>query len=144
LAPRCKGRRKHGLLQGIERRTEMFRRLLQAIVLVPLAGALVGWAVANRQSVVVSFDPFDSADPAYAITVPVYLLGFAILIVGVVLGGIATWLRQRKWRRARARLAAEIDVVRAELEQHRRHGNLRDSRAVAPTAGAVAKRPPEA
>ncbi len=122
----------------------MFRRLLQAIVLVPLVGALVGWAVANRQSVVVSFDPFDSADPAYAITVPLYLLGFAILIAGVVLGGVATWFKQRKWRRARARLAAEIGVVRAELEQWRRHGNLRDSRAVAPTARTVAKRPPAA
>ena len=135
---------KHWLPQGIERRTKMFRRLLQAIVLVPFAGALVGWALANRQPVTVSFDPFDPVDPAYDITVPLYLLGFAILIAGVVLGGIATWFKQGKWRRARARLAAEIGVVRAELEQHRWQTSLRDSRAVAPTANTIAKRPPAA
>jgi len=122
----------------------MFRRLLQAIVLIPLAGALVGWAVANRQPVVVSFDPFNPASPAYAMTVPLYLMGFVALIAGVVLGGAATWFKQGKWRRARARLAAEIGVVRAELERLKRHAAARDGRALAPPAGQVANRPPAA
>jgi hypothetical protein len=122
----------------------MLRRFLQAIILVPIAGALVAWGVANRHMVVVSFDPFDPANPAYAMTVPLYLLGFAILIAGVVLGGIATWFEQGKWRKARARLAAEVVVVRSELEHARRHAAARETRALTRPAGPVAKTPPAA
>src|SRR5579859_3540664 len=98
----------------------MVRRLLKAIVLIPVAAALVAWAVANRQPVTVSFDPFDSANPAYVLTQPLYVVGFAILIAGVVVGGIAAWFEQAKWRRARGRLAAEVAALRAELEALRR------------------------
>jgi hypothetical protein len=122
----------------------MFRRLLKAIVLIPIAAGLVALAVANRQPVTVSFDPFDPADPAYALTTPFYLVGFTILIAGVVLGGIAAWLEQGKWRRARARLAAEVGVIRNELEQLRRQAANPEGRALMRPAGSVAKRPPAA
>ena len=42
----------------------MFRKLVTALVLVPLAIVFVAFAVANRQAVVVSFDPFDHVHPA--------------------------------------------------------------------------------
>jgi hypothetical protein len=122
----------------------MFRRLLKAIILIPIAAALVALAVANRQSVTVAFDPFDPADPAYAMTMPLYLAGFAVLIAGVVLGGIATWLEQGKWRRARARLAVEIGVVRIELERLKQQTAKPDGRSLTHPAGAAAKRPPAA
>ena len=132
----------------------MLRRFLQAIILVPVAGALVAWAIANRQAVVVSFDPFDPANPAYTLALPLYLLVFAILIAGVVVGGIATWIEQGKWRKAKARLAAEFAKTRAELENvksesakmvnSRGDGVARDGRPLALRAGAVAKTPPAA
>ena len=122
----------------------MLRRLLTAIILIPIAAALVAWAVANQQHVTVSFDPFDSANPAFAITKPLYLVGFTILIAGVVLGGIAAWLEQGKLRRGRARLAAEIAVVRTELEGLRRQAAKPDGRALSHAGGPVAKRPPAA
>jgi hypothetical protein len=78
----------------------MIRRFLKTIVLIPVAAALVALAIANRQSVTVSFDPFDSSDPDLAVTVPFYLVGFTVLIAGVILGGIAVRLKQRKQRRA--------------------------------------------
>ena len=41
----------------------------------------------------------------------------ALVIAGVIVGGIAAWLRQGKWRRA-ARLAqAEARELRAEVER---------------------------
>jgi hypothetical protein len=122
----------------------MFGRLLKAIVLTPIAVALVAWAIANRQPVTVSFDPFDTDHPAYVLTKPLYLVGFSILIAGVVLGGVATWLKQGKWRRARARLAAEVAVLRAELDQLKREAAKSGSRALTHAAGPVAKRPPAA
>jgi hypothetical protein len=122
----------------------MFRTLLKAIVLIPTAAALVALAVANRQPVTVSFDPFDPANPAYAMTLPFYLVGFIVLIAGVVLGGIASWLEQGKWRRARTRLAAEVGAIRTELEQLRRQAAKPEERALIRPAGPVAKRPPAA
>jgi Lipopolysaccharide assembly protein A domain len=122
----------------------MIRRLLKAIILIPVAAGLVALAVANRQPVTVSFDPFDSANPVYAMTMPFYLVGFAILIAGVVLGGLAAWLEQGKWRRARARLAAEVGLIRSELEQLRRQAAKPEGRALTHPAGPVAKRPPAA
>jgi len=72
----------------------MLRRLLYAIVTLPAAGAMVFFALANRHDVTVSFDPFDPANSAYSRSVPLYLLGFALLLAGVLLGGFAAWLRQ--------------------------------------------------
>ncbi len=78
----------------------MFRKIVTAIVVVPLVTVIVAFAVANRQAVTVSFDPFSSASPAYAATLPLFAIIFAVLILGVLIGGIAAWIRQRKWRRS--------------------------------------------
>jgi hypothetical protein len=93
----------------------MIRRFLKAIVMIPAFAVLVAWAIANHQPVTVSFDPFDSSDPDLAVTIPLYLAGFAVLIAGVVLGGFAAWLMQGKRRRTGTRLAAENAVIRSEL-----------------------------
>ena len=53
-------------------RSGMFRKIVTAVIVVPLAVVIVAFAVANRQTVTVSFDPFSSAAPAYAATVPLF------------------------------------------------------------------------
>jgi hypothetical protein len=127
----------------------MFRMLLKAILLIPVMAALVLWTVANRQPVTVSFDPFDPASLGSKLTTPLYVVAFAILIAGVVLGGVATWLEQGKWRRARARLAAENAVLRAELETLKRQAakpenRKPENRALSHAGGRIARRPPAA
>jgi hypothetical protein len=107
----------------------MIRRVLRSIVMVPAAAALVALAVANRQPVTVSFDPFDPSDSDLTVSIPLYLVGFTVLIAGVVLGGVAAWLNQGKWRRTGTRLAAEIGVMRNELEHLERR--------TAPGGGAI-------
>jgi hypothetical protein len=97
------------------RKKPIIRRFLRAIVTVPAFAVLVAWAIANHQPVTVSFNPFDSSDPELAVTVPLYLVGFTVLIAGVVLGGFAAWLMQRKRRRLGSRLAAENVKIRTEL-----------------------------
>jgi len=78
----------------------LLRKLVAVIILVPLAVAIVVFAVANRQDVVISFDPFDTAHPAYSRTTWLFVPIFAALIIGVVIGGVASWLGQGKWRGA--------------------------------------------
>ena len=98
----------------------MLRKFAAAVVLLPLAVVIVLFAVANRQWVTVSFDPFVSVNPAYAVSVPLFLLIFIALIAGVVVGGIAGWVRQARLRRAARRLEREIRALHDELAAHRR------------------------
>ena len=98
----------------------MIRRIVTVLILVPLAIVVVSLAVANRQSVIVSFDPFDPAHPALTRALPLYLLMLMLVIGGVIIGGSAAWLRQGKWRRA-ARLAdAQARELRTEVDYLRR------------------------
>ena len=98
----------------------MIRKLITALILVPLAALLVAFAVANRQTVVVSFDPFDATQPALAFPLPLFALMLALATAGVVVGGVAAWLRQHKWRSRARRLEAEARRLRAENEHLRR------------------------
>jgi uncharacterized integral membrane protein len=93
----------------------MFRRIVTIVIVVPLAAVIIAFAVANRQMVTVSLDPFNAASPAYAATLPLFILIFALVILGVIVGGVASWLRQGSWRRAARKLDAENRVLNQEL-----------------------------
>jgi uncharacterized integral membrane protein len=94
----------------------VFRKIVTGIIVVPLAIIIVAFAVANRQMVTVSFDPFSSASPAYAATLPLFVLIFILLIVGVIIGGVAAWIGQAKWRRGHRRLDDEVRQLRSEVD----------------------------
>jgi uncharacterized integral membrane protein len=119
----------------------MIRKILAAIVLVPLAIIIVGLAVANREVVSVSFDPFNSVNPAFAIKAPLFILVLLLVIVGVVIGGIAAWLRQGKWRRTARGLDGELRATRSELEALRAEMASRDGGRA---TSSLALRPPAA
>jgi hypothetical protein len=73
--------------------------------------------VANRQVVTVSFDPFNDADPAFVLSLPLYLVAFALLIIGVMVGGCASWIRQRRARARGRRAEAQVVALRAQLSE---------------------------
>lgn len=98
----------------------MLRRIVAALILVPLALIIIAFAVANRQIVTVSLDPFSASAPAASLTLPLFALVIVLLIVGVVIGGTAVWLRHGRWRRAARRLEREVKELRARL--HALHG----------------------
>ena len=100
------------------------RKFLAFAVLVPLAIVIVMFAVANREIITVSFDPFDSAHPAFALKLPLFMLIFVLVAVGVVVGGIAAWLRQHKWRMRARRAEAEARDLRARLDAAEPRRNL--------------------
>ena len=92
----------------------MIRKVVGALILFPLAVLIVLLAMANRQAVTISLDPFLADTPALALSQPLFLVILGAVIVGVVIGGVAAWLKQGKWRRA-ARLAhGEARTLRAE------------------------------
>jgi hypothetical protein len=69
---------------------------------------------------VVSFDPFDQANPAFELALPLFALMLALVIAGVVIGGVAAWLRQNRWRRAASLAQAQARDLRAELDRLKR------------------------
>jgi len=98
----------------------MFRRIVSALIVIPLAVAIIAFAVANRQSVTLSFDPLSSTNPAYAATLPLFAVIFMVLILGVLIGGLAAWIGQTKWRRAARNLDADVRALHQELAAIRR------------------------
>ncbi len=100
----------------------MIQKLISALILVPLAILFVVFAVANRQTVVVSFDPFDAAQPMLSVGMPLFALILLLAVGGVVIGGVAAWLGQGRWRWRARHFEAEVRSLRDELDALRRHG----------------------
>jgi len=98
------------------------RKFLTALIVIPLGLILVTFAVANRQDVTVSFDPFLANDPALSRTMPLFLLLILVAALGVVVGGGAVWFGQRHWRRAARRNDADARAARGELADLRARG----------------------
>lgn len=97
----------------------MLRKIIYWLVLVPLALILLAFAIANRHLVTVSLDPFNSTDPAFALTLPLFGVIIGATIVGVICGGVAAWFGQRHWRHAARKAQAENRDLRSEMQLQR-------------------------
>ena len=95
------------------------RKIIAALVLVPLGIVIIMFAVANREIITVSFDPFDSTNPAAAVKLPLFILIFVLVGLGILIGGTAAWLKQHKWRVRARRAEADRRRLRTELDARR-------------------------
>lgn len=95
------------------------RRFLSLLILVPIAVVVVFFSVANRDSVTVSLDPFHGGTPALSFSAPLFVLLFAALALGLLIGGVAAWVRQGRWRKTARKLEAEAHQLRVELSKAR-------------------------
>jgi len=95
-------------------------RILKWLLIAPFLLAGLLFAIANRQLVTVSFDPFAGGDiAAIQVTMPLFFLMFMATVFGVCLGGFVTWLAQGRNRRA-ARLAkSEAEKWHSEADRLR-------------------------
>ena len=111
------------------------RQFFKALILLPVAIVVVLFAVANRAPVTFSFDPTRSASDL-SVTLPLFALLLAALVVGVVVGGVASWLAQRKHRRGRRHHRREADRLRAEAERLRSQASGASSLPALPSPSA--------
>ena len=93
----------------------MLRRIIAVVVLVPLAIIIIAFAVANRQIVTIFFDPLNPAQPLYSTATWLFLPILGALLLGVVIGGVASWSGQGRWRAAARKLEREVQALRAKL-----------------------------
>jgi uncharacterized integral membrane protein len=94
-----------------------FLRLLFFVVVILAALYL---AEANRAPVTISLDPFPGAEASELnFKAPLFLVIFAAVAVGVVLGAAASWLRHADARRTARTAKSEIAKARSEVESLR-------------------------
>lgn len=89
------------------------KRALQWLILAPIAIVAVAFLVGNRQIVEVFFDPFaKGAAGQFAVKAPLFLVIIVAMAVGVLLGGIFSWVRQGRNRRALREARSELIRLR--------------------------------
>lgn len=95
----------------------MWRRAVWLLVALPAAIVLITLAVSNRHAVRLILDPFRPDDPVLFLVLPLYAYLLTALIMGVLLGGAAAWLAQRRWRRLARHRATEAVRWQAEADR---------------------------
>lgn len=92
------------------------KAFFKALVLVPIALLVVLFSVANRAPVRISLDPFSRELPALSYEVPLFLVVLVAIALGVLVGGLASWLAQGKHRKAARRSRREVEALRSETQ----------------------------
>ncbi len=77
----------------------MINRLVAALIFVPIAVILIALAVSNRSPVSFTVDPFNPGNPALTLELPLFIWLFAALGLGMIIGSLATWFKQGRYRR---------------------------------------------
>lgn len=93
-------------------------RFLKGLILLPVAILVVLLAVANREAVRLSFDPF-SPEPVFSLTLPLYAILFGAVALGILVGGIGAWLGQGETRRKARERRREIRRLEGETTRLR-------------------------
>ncbi len=97
-------------------------RLLSWLFLLPLALFAIGVAIANRGAVTVRLDPFSETDPAFQVEAPLFLVMFACVLIGLLVGGFTMWINQgrhrsRAWKEYRHARELERELAKRQEEE---------------------------
>ena len=92
-------------------------KLSTLVIAVPALVLALVVAIANRTPVTLSIDPFSAASPVIAFEVPLYLLIFAALLIGVLIGGSSAWIGQMGWRKKARKTARDVKHLTKDLER---------------------------
>lgn len=91
----------------------MLNRFLTIAVFIPLAVVLIALAVANRAPVDFTIDPFNPGNPGLTVTLPLFIYLFGALGLGLVVGSVATWIKQGRYRKLARQREVELASVSA-------------------------------
>jgi uncharacterized integral membrane protein len=97
----------------------MTKKIVNLLILLPLGVILIIFCVANRQSVTLALNPFRPEDQVLSTQAPLFVLMFAALIVGMLVGSAVTWFNQGKHRKRARTQSREAVRWQAEADRHR-------------------------
>jgi uncharacterized integral membrane protein len=96
-------------------------RSLRYLILFLLAIVAVAFAVANRHLVRFVLDPVAGPDSTISFEAPLFIFLFGALLMGFLIGALAAWMGQGRWRHAAKRRAHEVFELKKENERLTRH-----------------------
>lgn len=123
----------------------MIKRILSWLLGLPIIIVLLLLALANRHMVTVSLDLVTPEQPWLGFEVPMWVVLYAGIFLGLLAGGVATWMRQSKWRRKARRMEKELAmerVARKQLERELLSGAAESEKAAKATTAAAAGKAP--
>ena len=103
------------------------RKLVAALIVVPLGVLLVALSVVNRKPVTLGLNPFD-ANSGFAVEAPFFLFLLGAFALGLLVGGLATWLSQGKWRKTARVEAREASTWRRQADRLEKELEGREAR----------------
>jgi uncharacterized integral membrane protein len=89
-------------------------RLIFWLMVLPLAVFSAFFAINNRDATTLDFDPIP-----YIITLPLFVWVLGAILIGLIVGGTAAWMRQGKWRRHARALQRQAQDQEGEMEKVR-------------------------
>lgn len=110
----------------------MLKKLVALFILLPAAIIVIALCLANRAPVTLALNPFVPEDPVLSVSAPFFVYLLVAVMVGVVLGGCATWFGQGRYRRRarKERYAAAKWQIEADRQRERANDVVRQSGAV--------------
>lgn len=118
----------------------MIKRLISLLFLIPIGIVVITLAVANRQPVDVSLVAGIEGQSVVLFSPPLFVLLFAMLIIGMVIGSFATWLTQGKHRKLARDRKVEATKLEFEAEKQKEKAEKLEKivvDAAAPKSGSV-------
>lgn len=98
----------------------MLKKLVNVLLVVPLAVILIVMSVANRERVTLAFNPFQPDDSVLSLTAPFFVFLFLAVALGILIGSAATWFSQGKYRKRARHEARAATKWQAEADRHKK------------------------
>ncbi len=111
------------------------KRLFALLFGLPAFVLLTAFALANRERIMVSFNPIAPDQPLLPggwlapVAMPAWVLLFAGIFIGLIAGGVAAWIRQGKWRKKARQRQFALD--QEQMEKRRLERRLKEMEATA-------------
>jgi len=93
------------------------RRFFVILLALAAAAILMPIGIANRQPVTLNLDPFGRTGTPLAAEMSLSLLMFLVFMLGLLVGGLATWAGQGKWRRTARIKSREAFQYKAQADR---------------------------
>ncbi|AQT46250.1 MULTISPECIES: lipopolysaccharide assembly protein LapA domain-containing protein [Bartonella] len=93
------------------------KQIVSLIILIPVGIILIAFIIANRTSVALSLNPFDTTDSNLVYHAPLFVWLFLALAIGIIIGGITVWFSQHRFRKALKDTQTELQGLKMDMSK---------------------------